>query len=120
MKGDTKFRKKFIKDPIFGRNFWFCIGDDFEFFDFVRNKNGYEVNLSEEVDAKNVFDGKSYYLWIRKPDLSNFLHELKHQCYNSLRDIGIPYDDSTDEVHAYYFQFKFQECYKFLNETPLK
>ena len=112
-------RKKFIKDPIFGGNFWFCIGSKDEFADFVYKKDGYEVNRDVEVDGKMVkIIGGRQFIWIQNKDISVLIHEIVHMVNNNMDRVAIPLSVDTDEVYAFYTQFLFKECNKFLNEKP--
>jgi len=109
-----KFKKTFITDPIFGRNFWFCVGDKYEFSDFVFKRTGFIVNNQNEIDGKNVMTETAQFMWVQKKDMPVFLHELMHRVAVNLNTIGIHLDDSTDEVYAFYFEFLYKECIKLL------
>ncbi|MFH1327379.1 MAG: hypothetical protein ABIH76_00780 [Candidatus Bathyarchaeota archaeon] len=114
-----KLRTKFITDPVFRENFWFCVGDIDEFIKFVKTKCDYEVEKINS-DGKTViaFDENAdefHFLWLEKNNPSVLIHELSHICFESLVGSGINHTIETDEVYAYYLAWMYEECNNFLN-----
>ena len=117
----NKFIKKWIKDPIFGGNFWFCIGVFEDFIKFADSKTDEDLK-NQYKDAQTdgmclLTDDDIHFIWLGEKDYATMVHELIHHTCNALvRRYQLMFDEDTEEVFACYMEFLFKECNKILNE----
>jgi len=112
-----KLKKKWIKEPMYGGNFWFCIGNKNDLFKFMKKKKFDIPDRLKEVYVDGVCLEASNgcrILYINEENLSVLVHELMHLTQDRLMLLGISMTEETKEVYAYYYEYIFEECYKFL------
>ena len=108
----TNFKKKFIEDPIFGGNFWFCLGNKDKFKKFVEKKTKAKIELSEDSNGARYEKNNIVFVWIEKKDFGVLIHELQHNCLRTLDGLGMKVSVESEEVYAYYIEYTFNKCLK--------
>jgi len=111
---------KNIFDPIFMQNYWYIEAETFEKYQRICKKTwNIDIKPGETGEAGEVGEVRSVKLekgkkeiiliWTKKGDLTTIVHECTHAVFYTLRQSGVKFDDSSEEVYSYLISFLFKE-----------
>jgi hypothetical protein len=124
-----------ITDPVYHRKVWVAFENSYEEVCKLIPRDGSMDNSEVGKDlfetpstgAKMVYDDKTgtFFIWFPFDQVTDSIHyaliahEIFHVVWFTMREVGMPLSDDSDEAYAYYTQFLMQCIIQFINEqTP--
>ena len=122
-----------ITDPIYHRRVWVAFEKDYDEVcklipdEFPVKKVRKDLSGTSPIGARVVSYKKSmmFFIWFPFNEVTNAIHysliahEIFHVVWFTMREVGMPLSDDSNEAYAYYTQFLMQSIIQFINEqTP--